>query len=62
MKIKEAETDSNPSQNTAGITAQATIDPTEIAQGLKDGIETTATEAVQGDPLDTQGIQSQVTP
>ena len=55
MKIEEAETDPNSSQNTAGITAQATIDLTEITQGHKDGTEKTTTEAVQGDPTQHTG-------
>ena len=55
MKIKEAETDPNPSQNTAGITAQVAIDLTEIAQGHKEGTDTTATEAVQSKPIQHTG-------
>ena len=47
-KTEEEETDPNLSQDTAGITAQATIDLTEITQGHKDGTEITTTEAVQG--------------
>ena len=55
MKTEEAETDLNPSQNTAGITAQSGIDLTEITQGHKDGTETTNAEAVQGDPTQHTG-------
>ena len=55
MKIEEAETDPNPSQNTAGITPQATIDLTEITQGHNGTTETTAAEAVQGNPTQHTG-------
>ena len=55
VKIKEAETDPNHRQNIAGITAQATIDLTEIVQGHRDGTETTPTEAIQGNPTQHTG-------
>ena len=50
VKTMEDETNPHPSKDTAGITAQAAIDLTEITQSQKDGTEATATEAVQGNP------------